>query len=298
MSINPPTKLPKSSRLFNWVSSTTTSPQLLELLQEKMTWFYGSAEGRENYQSMLDQKDNWNPPTGSVGYEMTQFIINSDKEKILEIGCGSGQIYNYIYNSGFKGDYTGIDVPAYIINHNQEKYPQAKWLSGLVYQIPFEDSHFDICFSFYVLEHLVYPEKGLLEMLRVVKPGGYLILVFPDFVETGHLGSQQLGFSHEIRAMEKIKKGRLIDGLITFYDSRFRLPAALKKAREKHGSFPINIAPKCLDYPDVMSSDIDAIYIASKQEINEWAIQKGLKTVFPAGTKGDFREHSFIVIHK
>jgi hypothetical protein len=47
-----------------------------------------------------------------------------------------------------------------------------------------------------------------------------------------------------------------------------------------------------------MGADVDAIYIASKQEVKEWAVTKGYSVEFPYGVEGFFAEHTFMRIEK
>lgn len=48
-------------------------------------------------------------------------------------------------------------------------------------QIPFPDGTFDLVYSSTVLEHTRSPEDVLRESLRVLKPGGYLMFVYPNY---------------------------------------------------------------------------------------------------------------------
>jgi ubiquinone/menaquinone biosynthesis C-methylase UbiE len=43
-----------------------------------------------------------------------------------------------------------------------------------VYELPFEDHSFDAAFSHVLLEHLVEPGAALVELRRVLKPGGWI----------------------------------------------------------------------------------------------------------------------------
>ena len=190
-----------------------------------------------------------------------------------------------------------MEMADYVIEANHKRHPEADWLCGSVYAIPFPDASFDLCFAFYVLEHTVFPERALLEMLRVLKPGGKLILVFPDFSVSRRLNSQMLGFSCG-NAAEKLGSGRVFDGLVSFYDSRVRLPRALHSASEKYGPFPVNSRPVCLEKDWPMSPDIDATYIASKNEVRDWSVTRGHEVSFPMGTTGEFKEHSLLIIAK
>ena len=47
--------------------------------------------------------------------------------------------------------------------------------------IPFQDNSFDVIFSSTVLEHTDNPRRVLDEAIRVLKPGGYLQFVFPNY---------------------------------------------------------------------------------------------------------------------
>lgn len=55
------------------------------------------------------------------------------------------------------------------------------WEDGDAQQlVGVSDGEFDFVHSSHCLEHLVGPEEGIVNWLRVVKPGGYLIVTVPD----------------------------------------------------------------------------------------------------------------------
>lgn len=296
--LNKKMKIKQCDRKFRWVSSTNGNPEILSTLNKQMTWFYGHRDGREMYQSMLDTQEEIPTDLDSVRHLMPKYICSLNPQIILEIGCASGRLYRQLRKYGYEGSYSGVEVADYIIQQNRHKHPEAGWHCSTAYDIPFPDSYFDVCFSLYVLEHLVYPERALTEMMRVIKPNGRLVLVFPDFVESGRFASQQLGWSCASTASEKLRKGKLIDALVSLYDSRIRLPKALRKTQINLGDFLVNPYPVCLSYLDIMGADIDAVYIASKKEVHYWAIERGFQVEYPCGTEGGFAEQAFIVIDK
>lgn len=288
------------NRKFNWVSSSDQKNlAVLAELNNRMLNFYSTLESRNRYQQMVDSNDNDCDNPGIVTNGFINYIQQLSPVKILEVGCGSGRIYQFIQKH-FKGiEYTGVEVSENIIEKNIERYPHAEWKVSNAYNLPLADTSVDVCFSFYVLEHLVFPEKALNEMMRVVKHNGHLIVIFPDFVASGRFASQFLGLSNDPTASVKLKKGKIIDALISLYDSRIRLPRALKNAAFQYGRFPVNTTPKCLSsQPVEMSPDVDAVYIASKKEVEKWAVQKGYEVDYPEGSENYFAEHSFLSIKK
>lgn len=288
----------KCDRQFRWMSSVTGDTKVLSVLNQQMSCFYGQAEGRELYQKMLDTIEDNLPSQDSVRHLMPKYICDLKPESVLEIGCANGRLYRQLRSYGYTGTYSGIEVADYIIEKNKLRHPEAVWRCANVYEIPFPDNSFNICFSLYVLEHLVYPERALREMLRVVKPNGSLILVFPDFVELGRFPSQQLGFSPAITASKKLQSGKFIDALVSLYDSRVRLPKILKTAVSIFGSFPVNTRPLCLSYSSVIGTDVDAVYIASKHEVYDWAFKNGYQVDYPCGVEGEFAVQAFMAVRK
>lgn len=287
-------------RRFHWLSSGDESnSEVLNDLHKKMISFYSELNKRQSYQELLDEVDNDLANPGQATLAFLDYLQKSENKDLLEVGCGNARIYKNIKRLSKSFNYLGIEVSEDVILKNKQNYPEANWIMAGVYNIPLEDNSVDICFSFYVLEHLVFPEKALKEMLRVIRPNGKLVIIFPDFKSSLRFASQRIGLSHLKTAKEKLSKGYILDSLISLYDSRIRLPYHLKNSKTIYGSFAINIQPKCLDplLPEI-SPDVDAVYIASKEEITEWAINKGFKVDFPAGKNGYFNEHAFISIEK
>jgi SAM-dependent methyltransferase len=219
--------------------------------------------------------------------------------EILEIGCGNGRIYHEIEELLGNTNFTGIEVDKFTIERNANRWPDKKWICSGIYDIALPEKSFDLIYSFYVLEHLVFPEKALRKMYSLLRPGGTLVLVFPDFTSTQRFPSQQLGWGRERTAMEKLKKGKLLDALFSLYHSRISLKKGLQWLLKYPGSFYINTTPICLatDMTDVWP-DIDAVYISNKKEVEYWADGLKMKVEYPYGKKGDFAQHAFMVLTK
>jgi len=101
------------------------------------------------------------------------FLAPSPSDRILEIGCGRGFLTRQVRQ--IAPSTVGVDV-------NPEAVANAV-APGLTVmdarQLAFDDAHFDKIYSFHVIEHILNLESALVEMDRVLKPGGRILLVYP-----------------------------------------------------------------------------------------------------------------------
>lgn len=57
-------------------------------------------------------------------------IDDLNLKSILDVGCGLGNMYEFIKTQGLVVDYTGIDLVKEFINEATKKYPEAKFLEA------------------------------------------------------------------------------------------------------------------------------------------------------------------------
>jgi SAM-dependent methyltransferase len=103
-----------------------------------------------------------------IGYlELRQFIekYHLHNKRCLEIGCGRGIFQDLVT------DYTGTDL-----SDSVQQYLNKPFYQSSATELPFEDNDFDAIWTITVLEHILNPERALLEIRRVLKPGGLLFL--------------------------------------------------------------------------------------------------------------------------
>jgi len=282
-------------REFKWCSSTTGPSERLQELEKQMAALYASDEVRSHYEPICFAARDSQP---AVSGALTQQIVQKHPSTVLEVGCGSAWLAQRIIAAGLpESAYHGVDMEAGLIKNNTATFPNAHFAHGSVYSLPFTDESYDVVFAHFVLEHCVYPECALNEMIRVLKPRGSLFLVFPDFPELGVLPSQWLGL-REGNAKALLQQGRIFAALVALYDSRIRLRKALLTVVAKYGPFPVNVAPKCLEDGRIAVPDADAVYISSKSEVANWAISKRHHVLFPSGTAGPFQATAFVEIQK
>lgn len=271
---------------YKWLSSSTADPDELASLERRMAAFYSCPETRDSYQALYDDPVNHQPNTEAA---LVQAMLATHPQRILEIGCGSGRLYDRLTEAGYEGQYTGVEMSSEVIAAVQARHPSQAWVLGSAYETNVPSGCFDVVFSYFVLEHCVYPERAVRNMTKCARPGGSVFLVFPDFREQGIFPSQRLGTGGGT-ARELLARGRVVAAVAALADSRLRLRPALRAVNRRVGPWPVNLAPLCLDSPQKSARpDTDAVYIASKQEVQAWAEQVGLGVEYPAGTEGHFR---------
>jgi ubiquinone/menaquinone biosynthesis C-methylase UbiE len=283
---------------LNWISSKKASPDLLRQLDGRMADFYSSFEKRNDYQKLNDETHEVFDSNNRLAKQIAALVVEQGSQNVLEIGCGSGKIYGHLLNAGFNRSYTGVEMAPYVIEANQQKFPLAQWKAGSVYDLEHQSAGYDCCIAFFVLEHLIYPERALNAMLKVLEPGGSLILVFPDFTCSGIVPSQKIGRKSGGGAKSKLLKGNIVDAFISLVEGSM-MRRTLKKINAIYGGFVINTNPFCLDQDcTVLLPDMDAIYIGSKAEVAQWAEEQGCQVEYPAGRDGLFSKIAFMLIRK
>ncbi|HWQ46224.1 MAG TPA: class I SAM-dependent methyltransferase, partial [Longilinea sp.] len=100
--------------------------------------------------------------------------------RLAEFGCGAGKMgLQFLPLLAAGSTYTGLDESAPLITEARRIWSNAPWPAdfheGSIFAAPFEDDSFDVTLAHTVLMHVPTPEKALQEMVRVTKPGGWVI---------------------------------------------------------------------------------------------------------------------------
>lgn len=103
----------------------------------------------------------------------------STERRALEIGCGTCGSAEALLSASGASTYVGVDASPFAINDARRAHPLYQLSVGDAAALDLPDDAFDVVYSAYVLEHMVYPERMLDEALRVTKPGGLIALIVP-----------------------------------------------------------------------------------------------------------------------
>lgn len=97
--------------------------------------------------------------------------------KVLDVGCGVGQVVARLTQAGAEA--YGVDVSEPNIARALKFSDRCQLYDGK--RLPFADGFFNSVGSLNVLEHVEEPELFIRELVRVVEPGGKIVLSSPNF---------------------------------------------------------------------------------------------------------------------
>lgn len=97
---------------------------------------------------------------------------------VLDVGCGWGQYHDILSCNG--SFYYGIDFAPGAIIQARIKFPHDDWREeDFSRKLPYDDGFFSHVVCLETLEHVEDPFRLIIEILRVLRPGGTAILSVP-----------------------------------------------------------------------------------------------------------------------
>jgi len=104
--------------------------------------------------------------------------------RVLDAGCGDGinlvgleKILSNL-NQNFK--LHAVDLSVLRVGRVLQRFKRINAFVTSLDSLPFQDAYFDIVLCNHVLEHLEQPDIALQELLRVMRPGGMIIIGVPN----------------------------------------------------------------------------------------------------------------------
>ncbi len=116
---------------------------------------------------------------------LNHFKVSITKKSVLDIGCGTGGKSAYL--ASLDNNVIGIDINPHSIahakrlikKHHPHVFNKVDFKVDNAYALSLPDNSVDIIFMDDVWEHIDKPSRALKEAIRVVKPGGYILIAFP-----------------------------------------------------------------------------------------------------------------------
>lgn len=134
--------------------------------------YYG--EGSSKFNPITQKVFNW-----VKKWSVTFFIKRlKSQDKMLDIGCGDGSFLN-IMKSAADVETHGLEMEGESARrcskHTHIQLKVSKFTHGL-----YQQNTFDVISIIHVFEHLPEPKAALLEIHRILKPGGHFLIEIPN----------------------------------------------------------------------------------------------------------------------
>jgi len=108
--------------------------------------------------------------------QLKAYFSESEINSILDIGTGSGDFIEVLQDVFPQAQITGVDPDTESLQEAIKKYPGVSFGEMRAEILEFADNSFDLASISMALHHLPDIQTSLKEMLRVVKPGGWIIV--------------------------------------------------------------------------------------------------------------------------
>jgi len=154
--------------LRKFCETMVSSKRFHEILNQVPADYYDQGVKTNLFQKYWHQK-KWRT--------LKKFLKESAKGSFLDIGCADGTTTFQIYKNFPNLKITGLDYYRKAIEFARRTKPQIKFVIADVHKLPFPNRSFDIVSAIETLEHVQNPHEALAEIKRVLKPGGFLIIV-------------------------------------------------------------------------------------------------------------------------
>ncbi|MBN2454692.1 methyltransferase domain-containing protein, partial [Candidatus Woesearchaeota archaeon] len=138
-------------------------------------------------------------------------------------------------------------------------------------KLTYKDESYDVVTSMGVLEHLPAPKESMDEMLRVLKPGGKLIIVFPNWFCTFKIVKGLLNF----RKKEYFTNTRF-EMLMWLFESFYHLVQKEINPKPVFRKPNLKLNKQELDTYHI---DEDMVYVAHPFEVRKYLESKGCRVI-------------------
>ncbi|AWM42353.1 SAM-dependent methyltransferase [Gemmata obscuriglobus] len=116
--------------------------------------------------------------SGVAIYQLVAAVLtarHSGGGTVVDVGCGRGELYQYI--KGRFGSYAGTDVLRYDGFPDEGAFHLTDLDSG---RVALPDAVADCVVAVETIEHLENPRAFARELVRLVKPGGWVVVTTPN----------------------------------------------------------------------------------------------------------------------
>lgn len=136
--------------------------------------------------SFMERQATVLPSEVSVEDGRTQAILAVTRpgDRVIEVGCGKGRFLKAIQRRHPDAACTGVDISRKLL---AELPPGIVRVEGSLENVPCPDDGFDVVFSVEAVEHSANLEAAVGELVRIARPGGWVMVIDKERRHTGRL---------------------------------------------------------------------------------------------------------------
>ena len=197
------------------------------------------------------------PRDGRLAAVLDQIAPSS---RVVEVGCGKGRFLAAVQSRIPTAVCVGVDLSPTLLAHVPS---HIHTLAGVLEALPCRDDEFDVAFSIEAIEHSTNRPAAIRELIRVTKPGGWVIVVDKPWSKWGHLACPSWERWPSVPELESCLRdgcddvttasvsydGRQADGLIVAWRGRKRPCGATVLAQPAAAMSSIGLAQSVAPVP-------------------------------------------------
>lgn len=131
----------------------------------------------DKYDDLWVQKYSLRPTRKYILQAMSE-INSKENIRILDLGCGPGQLISELYEKFSNVDITGIDFSEKMLEVSKERNPQAAHIKLDVAELYKLKGNFDVVICTHSLPYYKEPNNVMKELNRLLKDNGKIFLGF------------------------------------------------------------------------------------------------------------------------
>lgn len=148
---------------------------------DSLRWIFAAGDGEEltaRYDAWAATYDDDHDAWGWVGpaKAVERLFALGPPAVVLDAGCGTGGVGRHLRATGWAGELAGVDLSRGMLRRAEAGGWYDRLVQGSVTALPFADESADAYVATGVYTHGHVGAEGFAEALRVVKPGGVVVL--------------------------------------------------------------------------------------------------------------------------
>ena len=127
---------------------------------------------------LAERRAHMKSATGALYLDALARLVRPESARLLEIGCGQGEVLAEARMRGFV--VSGTEISSHAAAVANRRLPEPAVRVGALDQVALPASHFDAILAADVIEHVRDPHAFLTRVHQLLAPGGVLLLVTPS----------------------------------------------------------------------------------------------------------------------